>query len=193
VLSIAGLSTLVTVAGKMGSPGSALVCGVYGASLVMLYAASTLFHTWPAGELKRVFRLLDYIGIYVLIGGTYTPIVLFVSRGTFGWSCLTAVWVHALVGSFLKMVHADRPCDDSSTPYLVLCAMCLFSFPRLLADWPPGETTWVLAGGLFYLVGLLFFFNDGKRFYHSIWHLFVLAGSICHYRAVLGCVTAAMF
>jgi hemolysin III len=193
VLSLAGLSVLVTLAGKIGTTRYAVGCGVYGASLVMLYAASTLFHSWPAGELKRLLLLLDHIGIYVLIAGTYTPMALFASRGMFAWSCLTAAWGFALVGSLAKVLRLDQLDDDSPIPYLVMSSLCVMSFLRLLANVPLGETTWLLAGGLFYLSGLIFFFHDERRFYHSIWHVFVLAGSICHYRAVLGCtITAAL-
>jgi hemolysin III len=186
VLSIAGLSAFVTLAGNIGTTRSTVGCGVYGASLVILYAASTLYHSWPAGELKRVFHLLDHIGIYVLIAGTYTPMALFASRGLFGWLCLTAAWGFALIGSCAKVARISRLDDDSSMPYLVMAAMCVISAAQLMANVPSGETTWLLAGGLCYLAGAIFYFNDEKLFYHSIWHLFALAGSICHYRAVLG-------
>ena len=192
VLSIAGLSALVTLAGNIGTTRYTVGCGVYGASLVMLYAASTLYHSRPVGELKRVFHLLDHIGIYVLIAGTYTPMVLFASQGMFGWLCLAAAWGFALVGSLAKVVRLDQLDDDSSMPYLVMGALCLLSFRWLLANAPPGETKWLLAGFLFYFAGAIFYFNDEKRFYHSIWHLFVLAGSVCHYRAVLSYVTTTM-
>ncbi len=186
VLSIAGLSALVTLAGNIGTTRSAVGCGVYGASLVMLYAASTLYHSRPAGELKRVFHLLDHIGIYVLIAGTYTPMVLFASQGMFSWLCLAAAWGFALAGSFAKVARMSRLDDDSSMPYLVMGVMCVMSVLQLVANIPSRETMWLLAGGLCYLAGAIFYFNDDKRFYHSIWHLFVLAGSTCHYRAVLG-------
>ena len=186
VLSIAGLSALVTLAGNHGTTRYTVGCGVYGASLVMLYAASTLYHSWPAGELKRVFHLLDHIGIYVLIAGTYTPMALFASRGLVGWSCVTAAWGFALIGSCVKVARISRLDDDSSMPYLVMGVMCVMSVLQLVANIPSGATTWLLAGGLCYLAGAIFYFNDEKRFYRSIWHLFVLAGSICHYRAVLG-------
>ena len=193
VLSIAGLSALVTLAGNIGTTKCAVGCGVYGASLVMLYAASTLFHSWPAGEVKRVFLLCDHIGIYVLIAGTYTPMALFASRGLFGWSSLAAVWGFALVGSCAKVVRIGRLDDDSPVPYLVMSGMCLISYLRPLTNVPSGETTWLLAGLVFYSTGLIFFFNDKKRFYHSMWHMFVLAGSICHYRAVVGYAITVMF
>ena len=185
VLSIAGLSAFVTLAGNIGTTRYTVGCGVYGASLVMLYAASTLYHSRPVGEWKRVFHLLDHIGIYVLIAGTYTPMALFASRGLFGWSCVTAAWSFALIGSCAKVARVSRLDDDSSMPYLMMGVMCVMSAAQLVANIPSGETTWLLAGGLCYLAGAIFYFNDDKRFYHSIWHLFVLAGSICHYRAVL--------
>jgi len=193
VLSIAGISAFVVLAGNTRTTRYTVGCGVYGASLMMLYAASTLYHSWPAGELKRVFHLLDHIGIYVLIAGTYTPMALFASRGLFGWSCVTAAWGFALIGSCAKVARISRLDDDSSMPYLVMAAMCVISAAQLMANVPSGETTWLLAGGLCYLAGAIFYFNDEKRFYHSIWHLFVLAGSICHYRAVLGRAITATF
>jgi len=186
VLSVIGLSALVTLAGNIGTTRYTVGCGVYGASLVMLYAASTLYHSWPAGELKRVFHLLDHIGIYVLIAGTYTPMALFASRGLSGLLCVTAAWGFALIGSCAKVARMSRLDDDSSMPYLVMSILCVMSVLQLVANIPSAETTWLLAGGLCYLAGAIFYFNDEKRFYHSIWHLFVLAGSICHYRAVLG-------
>jgi hemolysin III len=159
----------------------------------MLYAASTLCHGWPAGELKRVFLLVDHIGIYGLIAGTYTPLVLFASRGLCGWSCLAAAWGFALIGSCAKVARVARLHADSPVPYFAMCALCVLLFRRPLAIAPPGQTTLLLAGGLFYVAGLIFFFNGDKRFYHSIWHLFVLAGSICHYRAVLVYMIMASF
>ena len=193
VLSIAGLTALVTLAGNIGSTRYTVGCGVYGISLVMLYAVSTLYHSSPAGELKRVFHLLDHIGIYVLIAGTYTPMALFAARGLFGWSCLTAAWSFALFGSCAKVARMSRLDDDSSMSYLAMSVLCVMSVLQLLANIRSGETTWLLAGGLSYLAGAIFYFNDEKHFYHSIWHLFVLAGSICHYRAVLGHAITATF
>ena len=193
VLSIAGLSALVTLAGNIGTTRYTVGCGVYGASLVMLYAASTLYHSCPSGEWKRVFHLLDHIGIYVLIAGTYTPMALFASRGLFGWACVTAAWVFALFGSCAKVARISRLDDESSMPYLVLGVMCVMSVLQLMANMPSRETTWLLSGGLCFLAGAIFYFNDDQPFYHSIWHMFVLAGSVCHYRAVLGHVFTATF
>jgi hemolysin III len=191
VLSVAGISALATLAANTGTTRYAFGCGVYGASLVMVYAASTLFHGWPAGEVKRFFLLLDHIGIYVLIVGTYTPLALLASRGLCGWLSLAAAWGFALIGSCAKVVRIARLDADSPVPYFVMCALCEILFRRPLALAPPGQAMLLIAGRLFYMAGLIFFLNDNKRFYHSIWHLFVLAGSICHYRAVLGYVIMA--
>jgi hemolysin III len=192
-LSIAGLAPLLSLAGNIGTTRYALGCGVYGASLVSLYAASTLFHSWPAGAVKRVFLLLDHVGIYVLIAGTYTPVAMVASHGIFASSSLTAAWGFALIGSFAKVVRVRRLDGDSSIPYFVMSGMCLTTLLRLLANVPPDQNEWLIGGGLFYVAGLFFFFNDQRLFYHSIWHVFVLAGSICHYRAVIGYVIAASF
>jgi hemolysin III len=193
VLSLAGISVLATLAQSIGTARYAVGCGVYGASLVMVYAASTLFHCWPSGDIKRFFLLLDHIGIYALIAGTYTPMALFASRGVFTWSCVTAAWGFAAVGSCAKVIRIGRLHEDFPAPYLVLSALCLISVRQLVANAPPGQSTWLLAGVLFYFAGLFFYLNSRKRFYHSIWHLFVLAGSICHYRVVLRYVITATF
>jgi hemolysin III len=192
-LSVAGISALATLAQCIGTRRYAVGCGVYGASLCLVYAASTLFHSWPSGGLKRFFLLLDHIGIYVLIAGTYTPMALFASRGLFSWTCLTAAWSFAAVGSCAKVARIGHLHEDSSTPYVVLSALCLVSWPQLVANPLPGQSAWLLAGGFFYFAGLIFYLNSRKRFYHSIWHLFVLAGSVCHYRAVLQYVIRATF
>jgi hemolysin III len=185
VLSVAGLPPLLMLAGNIGTTRYALGCGIYGFSLVVLYGASTLFHSWPGGDVKRVFLLFDHVAIYVLIAGTYTPMALFAARGTFDCLGLTAAWAFALFGSCAKALRIGRLQEDSPVPYLVLSALCLVSLRRPFAMAPPDPTAWLLAGGLFYVGGLLFFFNDQRRFYHSIWHLFVVTGSVCHYRAVL--------
>ena len=118
---------------------------------------------------------------------------LFASQGLSGLLCVTAAWGFALIGSCAKVARMSRLDDHSSMPYLVMGVMCVMSVLQLVANIPSGETSWLLAGGLFYLAGAIFYFNDEKRFYHSIWHLFVLAGSICHFRAVLGHAIAATF
>jgi hemolysin III len=188
VLSIAGLYALVLITGESGDPGHAIGCGIFGVSLVLLYAASTLYHGWEAAGTKRVLLLLDHIGIYVLIAGTYTPLGLIPLRGTVGQVLLALVWGFALVGSVAKVIRIDRLDEDSPLPYVVLSCMVTAIIERLIATGPREGFLWLLAGGAFYAIGLTYFVRDDRRFNHAIWHLFVLAGSACHYGAVIAYV-----
>jgi hemolysin III len=192
VLSLAGLYALVVIAGMGIGPGTAAGCAVYGASMVFLYAASTFYHAFRAGPGKRVLLLFDYIGIYLLIAGTYTPMVL-INMGTrnpVGWSLLAAVWGIAAVGTGCKISRFNRFEGDSSLPYLVMSGAWLVAFRETIAAVPPMEFLWLLAGGAFYLGGFGFYARAERRFFHAVWHALVLAGSICHFRAVVGCVAA---
>jgi hemolysin III len=157
-------------------------------SLVLLYTASTLYHACPNAWLKRVLLLLDHIGIYLLIAGTCTPVALIPLHGPLGVALLVLVWAFALVGSLAKIGRFDRLDDDSPWSYVVLSWMVLATAGRIAVNVPPQVFQWLLTGGIFYTMGLVFFIPRGRRFHHAIWHLFVLAGSICHYRAVLGFV-----
>jgi hemolysin III len=152
---------------------------------VLLYAASTCYHVWPPDGAKRVLLLLDHIGIYVLIAGTYAPVAMIPLRGPLGWSMLTAAYGMALTGSVAKAVHMHRLDEDSSLPYIAMGWMSVAVSGQLLVSAPWDGNLWLVAGGGFYTAGLAFFFRDHHRFNHAIWHLFVLAGSICHYRAVV--------
>jgi hemolysin III len=155
---------------------------------VLLYAASTLYHGCRHAGLKRVLLVLDHIGIYVLIAGTYTPVALIVLHGRLGSALLSLVWAFALVGSLAKIGRFDRVSEDSPWSYVALGWLVLASAGKIAANVPPDAFRWLLAGGLFYTIGLVFFLRRDHRFNHAIWHLFVLAGSICHYRAVIGFV-----
>jgi hemolysin III len=191
VLSLAGAYALVSIAAKTGDLGHVLGCGVYGASLVLLYAASTCYHVWPPDGTKRVLLLLDHIGIYVLIAGTYAPVAMIPLRGPLGWSMLIAAYGMALTGSVAKAVRINRLDNDSSLPYLAMGWMSVALFGQLVVTAPWEGNLWLVAGGGFYTAGLAFFFRDHHRFNHAIWHVFVLAGSICHYRAVVIYLSAA--
>jgi hemolysin III len=190
VLSLAGAYALISIAGKTGDLGYAVGCGIYGASLVLLYAASTCYHVWPADGTKRVLLLLDHIGIYVLIAGTYAPVAMIPLRGPLGWSMLTGAYGMAVTGSVVKAARIHRLEDDSSLPYVAMGWMAVAVFGQLAVTAPWDGNLWLVAGGGFYTAGLAFFFRDHHRFNHAIWHLFVLAGSICHYRAVVSYLTS---
>jgi hemolysin III len=186
VLSTAGLYALAQLAGSSGVSRHTLGCVVYGVSLVLLYTASTLYHGCRHAGLKRVLLLLDHIGIYLLIAGTYTPLALIPLHGRLGWTLLALVWALALAGSLAKISRIDRLDDDSPWSYVALSWMVLATAGKIVINVPPGVFQWLLAGGIFYTMGVPFFLQRDRRFNHAIWHLFVLAGSICHYRAVLG-------
>lgn len=184
VLSLAGLFSLVHLAGRHGSQVHVVGCGIYGGSLVLLYAASTLYHGWQGARMKRALLLLDHIAIYVLIAGTYTPLALIPLRGTAGLMLLAVVWGFALVGSIAKVIRIGRLDEDSPLPYIVMSCLVTVVIGRLIAIVPAVGSYWLLAGGALYAMGLHFFVRSEVRFNHAIWHLFVLAGSICHYAAV---------
>jgi hemolysin III len=188
VLSSGGLSALVRINSAIENPWHAVGCIIYGVSLVLLYSASTLYHGCRHPGRKRVLLLLDHIGIYLLIAGTCTPLALIPLHGRLGSALLVLVWASALAGSLAKISRIDRLDEDSPWSYLALSWMALATTGEIAVNIPPGVLAWLLAGGVFYTMGLPFFLQRDRRFHHAIWHLFVLAGSICHYRAVLGVV-----
>jgi hemolysin III len=188
VLSVAGLDALVRISSTSGVPQYTAGCVVYGVSLVLLYAASTFYHGCSHAGLKRVLLLLDHIGIYLLIAGTYTPLALVALGGRLGSTLLALVWAFALLGILAKIGRFDRIADDSPWSYVALGWMVLVTSGRIAVNVPSGVFQDLLAGGIFYTMGLVFFVRHDRRFNHAIWHLFVLAGSVCHYRAVIGFV-----
>jgi hemolysin III len=188
VLSLAGLYSLAVIT-KLGTPTVLAVgCAVYGISMVFLYAASAFYHARRDERGKRVLLLFDYIGIYLLIAGTYTPMVIINLGGPVGWSLLAVVWGIATVGTGVKISRIDRFENDSPLPYLVMSGVWLVVFRQIITAIPPVEFLWLLAGGAFYISGFAFYIRAERRFFHSLWHVFVLAGSICHFRAVIGCL-----
>ena len=167
------------------TPGSFFGFSVFGATLVLLYTASTLYHALPASSAKRIFRVLDHAAIYLLIAGTYTPFTLGALRGAWGWTLLGTVWGLAAVGVTLKASCGLRAPRWSAALYIFMGWMVLVAFRPLTAHVAIAGVLWLLAGGLFYTVGVVFFAWERLRYTHTVWHLFVLAGSGCHYAAVL--------
>jgi hemolysin III len=181
--SVAGLAVLVFVAALRGTGSHVVACSVYGASLVLLYVCSTLYHALADGRAKRVFRILDHSSIYVLIAGTYTPFTLLTLRGVWGWALFGAVWSLALAGILFKCFFTGRLHALSTAVYLLMGWMAVVAVQPLLRALPGPGFLWVLAGGLFYTLGVTFFVCR-RKYAHAIWHLFVLAGSVCHFVAV---------
>ncbi len=185
VLSITGFVILLVLAALRGGAWHIVGCAIYGATLVCLYAASTLYHGIPSPRLKRALRIFDHSAIYLLIAGTYTPFVLVNLRGGWGWSLFGIVWGLALTGIFLKFWFVDRFQILSTTVYLLMGWLAVIAARPLLVMVPRAGLLWLLAGGLLYTLGVVFYAWKRIPYNHVIWHVFVIAGSTCHYFAVL--------
>jgi hemolysin III len=184
-LSVAGLVALVLLAWAYGDAWHRVSCGVYGASLVMLYLASTLYHGARRPRAKRVLQVLDHCGIYLLIAGTYTPFTLVTLRGAWGWTLFGLVWGLSLAGILFRLVFGERFRLAAVASYVMLGWLCVIAAKPILTLVPVGALLWIAAGGLAYTTGVFFFAATRIRHHHAIWHLFVLGGSVCHYVAVV--------
>jgi hemolysin III len=185
VLSIAGLATLVAFAALNGNALAVVACAVFGASLVLLYTASTLYHSISAAAAKPTLRALDHIAIYVLIAGTYTPFTLIAMPGAWGWSLFAAVWTLALIGSALELGLLKRYHKLAVLLYVGMGWIGMVAFEPLSKHLQTGGTALLLAGGLAYTLGVPFYLWRKLPYHHALWHVFVLAGSVLHFLAVL--------
>ena len=160
--------------------------GVFGATLVLLYFASTLYHALPPSRAKRVLRVIDHSAIYLLIAGTYTPFTLGALRGPWGWALLGIIWCLALLGIAAKCTVGFRFPRLSTVLYVAMGWLALIIAKPLNDSVSPSGLAWLLSGGVCYTSGVIFYVTDGKvRFGHALWHMFVVAGSTCHFFAVL--------
>jgi hemolysin III len=182
--SLAAAPVLIVVAAR-GSAWQVVGSTVFAVTLVAMYAASTLYHSLPPSRAKRVFRVLDHGAIYLLIAGTYTPFTLGVLRGPWGWSLFGLVWGLAVTGVVFKSVRGFRHPRLSTAIYLLMGWLAVVAIKPMTASLPLPGLLWLLAGGLAYTGGIAFFILDHKRYVHAVWHVFVLAGSSCHFVAVL--------
>jgi len=173
---------------RRSSPGFFLGAVIFAVTLSMLYLGSTLYHAWPQTRGKSVLRTLDHSAIFLLIAGTYTPFTLGPLRGLWGSSILAVVWALAIFGVILKATRgASRHPKLSMTLYLGTGWLALIAARPMTLAIPFPALFWLVAGGISYTTGVLFFVNQRLRYSHFIWHLFVLAGSSCHFLAVLSC------
>ena len=185
VLSAIGLFVLVVLATLRGGPRLIVSVSVYGATLCLLYLISTLYHAIPTPRARKVFRFLDHASIYLLIAGTYTPFTLVLLRGSWGWTLFGLVWGIAAAGVVFKAFATGRFGILSGCLYIAMGWLIIIAIKPLLAALPLSGFAWLMAGGLFYTGGMAFYANDRKPYFHMIWHLFVLAGSLCHFVAIL--------
>lgn len=185
LLALAGAIVLIVLAAQEGDPWKVVSVLIYGATLVLLYSFSTLYHSLR-GRAKDVLRELDHHSIYLLIAGTYTPFCLVTLRGPWGWSLFGVVWGLAALGSLQELWLKNSARILSVLIYIVMGWVALAALVQLLHALGPAGFAWLLAGGLFYTIGIIFFVIDTRlKHAHGIWHLFVLAGSASHYVAIL--------
>jgi hemolysin III len=188
VMAIAGLAALVAKAAVWGGVKHIVAGAIFGSSLVMMYTASTLFHAIPHPALpntKHVLRVLDHCLIYVLIAGTYTPYEFVTLHGAWGWGLFYVTWGLAVVGIAFKVFTTGRFEAVSLVLYLAMGWCGLAALGPLVERLPAGGLWLLLAGGLCYSFGVIFYLWERLRYHHAIWHGFVLAGSVCHYFSVL--------
>jgi len=185
LLSIAGLVALLVVAGRTGDPRHVVACGIYGLTLILLYLASTLYHSIPSARAKRVLRVIDHSAIYLLIAGTYTPFTLISLRGGWGWTLFGLVWGMALLGITLKIAAIGRFRWLSMVLYLGMGWLVLIALGPLLRAISAGGMRLLFLGGISYTLGTFFYVWRRLPYHHAVWHAFVLAGSVLHFFAVL--------
>lgn len=184
VLAVTGAVVLLVVAALRGDPWRVVSFAIYGTSLVLLYTASTLYHS-TRGRIKDVFRRLDHGAIYLLIAGTYTPFALVTLRGPWGWSLFGVVWTLALLGITQEYWLGKKTRVLSLPIYVLMGWVALVAVVPLVEALGWGGFGWVAAGGVVYTAGIVFYLFDEKfTHWHGIWHLFVVAGSAIHYGAI---------
>jgi hemolysin III len=185
-LSIAGLVLLVVRAAQTGDVWRVVSFAIFGTSAVLLYGASTIYHASVNSPSRQKLKVVDHSMIYVLIAGSYTPFLLVSLRGPWGWSLFGVIWGLTIAGIAFKVFFAGRFNVISTLLYLGLGWMCVIAAKPMLDNVPSGALWWLLFGGLSYSLGTIFYLRKSMRYHHAVWHLFVLAGTACHFVAVYG-------
>lgn len=184
--AILGTPFLVLHAANKGDAGYVAGASLFCACAIFMYLSSAVYHALPSGLTKNVFRLIDHCAIFLLIAGTYTPFTLGVLRSSVGWALFSAIWGFAVAGVMLKMQGKASHPWLSTGLYLLMGWLIVAVGEQLLTQVPFEGLLWLLAGGIFYTTGVIFYAWDSKlRYGHAIWHLFVVLGTLCHYFAVL--------
>ncbi len=190
-LSVAGLVLLVVRAAHTGDPWRIVSFAIFGSTMVLLYGASTLYHSLTKSRIRHVFKTMDHALIYVLIAGTYTPFLLVTLRGPWGWTLFGIVWGLTVAGVIFKICFAGRFRGASTLLYLGMGWLGVIAAKPMFAALPTGGLWWLLAGGLAYSFGTLFYMRKSMAYHHAVWHLFVLAGTACHFQAVYSYIGVA--
>jgi hemolysin III len=182
-IAAVGVTVLLFLATRHADATRIAAFSIYGATLLLVYISSTAYHAVSRPRLKNFFRALDHAGIYFFIAGTYTPFML-VLGGQLGWTIVTTLWCAALIGTFFKCIFLDRFEILCTIVYLVMAWGAFFFARPLVTQVPFPCMEWVAAGAIAYTVGVVFFLWSKLPFNHAIWHLFVIAGSACHFMAI---------
>jgi hemolysin III len=184
-LAIAALVILVVSAARLGDPWRVVSFSIYGASLILMYLASTLYHALHHAGAKHVFKILDHSAIYLLIAGTYTPFTLVSLRGAWGWTLFGIIWGLAITGIVFKAIFIEKNKKLSLVIYILMGWLIIIAIRPMLATVALGGMLWLAAGGVLYTGGVIFYRLKSIKYMHAVWHLFVLGGSICHFFAIL--------
>lgn len=185
LLSLTGLVILLVAAARTGDPYRIVSSAVFAGALSVFYVISTLYHTVRDPKTRYLFRILDHAGIYLVIAATYTPFTLVPLRQTSGWALFGLVWGLAIAGAIFKSFMTHRMAFLAPVFYVALGWLIVVDLEGALTLVPGHGVAWMVAGGLFYTAGIVFFAIDRIPYNHAIWHVFVIAGSLCHYLAVL--------
>ncbi len=184
LLSCAGLAVLVVYASLYATVWQIVSVSIFGITAIMLFMSSTLYHALTKSRHKRIFRILDHASIFLLIAGTYTPLML-TARGGTGWTIFGIIWGLAIIGVVIKALWVDRFAKTSTLLYLCMGWLCIFSFQKIFPMMPTSSIVLLIAGGITYSVGVIFYLWKRLPYNHAIWHIFVLGGCILHYFSIL--------
>ncbi len=185
LLSIAGLVILLVVSATVGSVRAVTSLSIFGATLIILYLVSTLYHSITHDAAKRVLKILDHSSIYLLIAGSYTPVALVILRGAWGWSLFGIIWGMALLGICLHAFAIERFKILSILLYLIMGWLVVIAIKPLTQSCEKGLILWLLIGGLAYTFGTIFYAWKKLPYHHTLWHLFVICGSMAHFFGML--------
>lgn len=185
LLAIAGTVVLIVLCAVYSDAWAVVSSCIYGASLIILYTMSTLYHAISNERAKRFFRIMDHNTIFFLIAGTYTPFTLVSLRGKIGWVLFLVVWIAAAVGIALNSVDLEKYRKPSIVCYVAMGWVIVFAIKPMIEAVPKNSLVFLLVGGILYTVGIIFYAMKKLKYFHSVWHLFTVAGSVFHYFSVM--------
>ena len=185
ILALLGLAWMLFVSIDAMDPWRIVASSIYGATLILLFVASTVYHSMPHSSKRELFKLLDHCAIYLLIAGTYTPFLLVAMRDDTGWWLFGTIWALATAGIIKKLWFRHRYHNVALASYLVMGWLAVIAAPKLAAAIGPNGMAWLVAGGILYSVGAIFYVARKMPFNHAVWHFFVLGGGVCHFLSVV--------